>query len=383
MSDRHTNYKFVSTNSDTLLSSLISAYERLTNRSLNPADPERIFIHLVAGIIIQERAIENYIGNQNIPSRAEGKNLDALGELFYDSYRDKAQSAKCTIRFTISEPQTTSILVPSGTRVTDRSRNLVWLTTTDTYIPIGETSVDVTAQCDSTGTVGNNYAPGQINTLIDVDNIPYFSSCENIDLSDGGAEEASDEEFYELMRASMDAYSCAGARGAYIYFAKQVSTEIADVIANSPTPGEINIFVLMDDGTLASEEIKAAVLEACDAEEVRPLTDHVLVKDAEIIKYNIEFTYYLPRESANSYADIESAVNKAVSQYVEWQRGKLGRDINPSYLYGLLMKTGIKRVDLVNPVFTPLNDGKSIDNPVPQLASVVTITVINGGYEDE
>ena len=50
---------------------------------------------------------------------------------------------------------------------------------------------------------------------------------------------------HELMRASMDAYSCAGARGGYIYWAKQVSTEIVDVVANSPVPGEVKIYVLM------------------------------------------------------------------------------------------------------------------------------------------
>jgi phage-related baseplate assembly protein len=95
---------------------------------------------------------------------------------------------------------------------------------------------------------------GQINSIIDP--FAYFLSCENLTESDGGADAATDEEFYELLRLSMDAYSCAGARGGYIYWAKQVSTEIADVIAASPTPGVVKLYVLMEDGTPATEEMK-------------------------------------------------------------------------------------------------------------------------------
>jgi hypothetical protein len=45
------------------------------------------------------------------------------------------------------------------------------------------------------------------------------------------------------------------------------------------------------------------------------------------------------------------------------------------------MRTGIKRVEMVSPEYTPLRDGR--DNTVPQVASVGTITITNGGYEDE
>ena len=192
---------------------------------------------------------------------------------------------------------------------------------------------------------------------------------------------ASDEEFYELMRASMDGYSCAGAKGSYIYFAKQVSTEIADVIANSPTPGVIKLYVLMRGGELAAEEVKAKVLAACNADEVRPLTDQVFVEDAETVSYDVEFTYYTQKDSSKSTVEIQAAVEAAVDQYNSWQCAKLGRDINPSYLHGLLMQTGIKRVVPVAPAFTVLRDG--VNGAVPQVAKLGAITITNGGYEDE
>lgn len=376
---RNPNYQFVSTDTGELVSYLIASYEKITGTSVRPASPERLFIQWVANIIIQERVLLNWTGNQNIPSRAEGDNLDALGELFFASSRPAAQPAVCTERFYISQAQDTAILVPAGTRVTDASGTLVWETVADAYIGVGDTYVDVKLRCQTTGTIGNGYAIGQLSSIVDL--YDYYERCENITASDDGANRATDSEYYELMRASMDGYSDAGSRGGYIYFAKKVSTEIADVVATSPAAGEVALYVLMDDGSIASSEIKAAVLAACNADTIRPLTDKVSVKDPETVNFNVSFTYYIPSNSPLSSAEIKEAVNAAVAKYTAWQTGKLGRDINPSYLISLLMQTGIKRVVVNSPAFTPLRDGS--DHTVPQLAKLGTVTATNGGYEDE
>ena len=372
---RNAEYQFVSTDTTELVSLIVSMYEKITGQTVQPGSPERLFIQWVGNVIVQERVLNNYTGNQNIPSRAEGANLDALGELYGARPRPAAQAAACRMRFSISEAQTTAILIPAGTRVTDASGTLVWATVGGAYIAIGDTSVEVPVRCQTTGTA----AIGQINTLVDL--YDYCEGCENLTVSDGGADEATDEEYYTLLRASMDAASTAGPRGSYIYHAKAVSTEISDVAVNSPEPGVVKLYVLMDDGTLATEEIKAAVLSACSADDVRPLTDKVLVEDAETVSYDISITYYTQSGGSKSAADIQAAVNEAVAEYMSWQSAKLGRDINPSYLVGLLMQTGIKRVALTEPEFTVLRDGG--DGTVPQLAKVGTVTITSGGYEDE
>lgn len=376
---RNSNYQFVSTDTAALVTQLIASYEQMTGITVRPASPERLFIQWVASVIVQERALNNYTGNQNIPSRATGADLDALGELFYSQVRPQAQPAITTQRFYISEPQPNSILIPFGTRVTDKEGTLVWETIADAYIPIGDNYVDVIVQCQEPGVIGNGYAPGQIDVLVDV--FPYYERCENLTESENGADAATDDEYYELMRASMDSFSTAGPEGAYAYYARQVSTRIADVVLTTPNPGQVNIYVLMDDGTIAGEEIKNAVYEACNDRFVRPLTDYVVVDDAEVVSYDIDFTYYISRSQTASAADIEAAVNAAVDKYIVWQSAKLGRDINPSRLIGLLMETGIKRVDMTSPVFIPIRDGK--DQTVPQVASVRDITIVNGGYEDD
>lgn len=389
---RNPEYQFLPTDTEEIVSDLIQGYEILVKNSVRPASPEMQFIRWVANIIVQERTLNNWTGNQNIPSRADGENLDALAELTYIRSRPEAEPATCKMRFCISEPQEQAILIPAGTRVTDKGSTLIWKTEADLYIPVGKSSVEAVVRCQTVGTAGNGYAAGQINTLVDI--YEYYSACANITVSDGGSDVPTDDEYYALMRASMDAYSCAGARGSYIYWAKRVSTKIADVAVNSPAPGVVKLYVLMDDGTLATEGLKREVLEACNADEKRPLTDLVLVEDAEIVPYNIQFTYFIPKRSTKSSTDIAEAVRAAVGKYAAWQCGKLGRDINPSKLYSLLMETGIKRVDLVSPAFTRLRDGNpaldadwSYDSAemVPQLAQVNVdgIQILNGGYEDE
>lgn len=458
---RNPDYEFVPLDVAELMAQMVADYEGMTGEALSKASPEYLMISWVASIIQAERVKSNYAANQNLPSRAEGEKLDALAELFYAQRRPAATPAVCTMRFFVSEPET-AVLIPAGTRVTDGAKTLYWETSEDVWIPGQNTYVDVQVRCQTAGTVGNGWEPGTINTIVDV--YDYYTACENITASDGAADAPTDEEFYELLKTSMGAYSVAGPTNAYVYHAKSVSAAIADVRAVRPRrrltewthiattyygkmvlfgaegidletlqvypdqsteaavldtdyrvtlrngmvsitvlsggcldsltssqfvrcmfdstgAGEVVLYVLMDDGSIAGEEVKAAVLAACSDRNVRPLTDLVSVKDPLTVSYDIDFTYYLSADSTASAADTQAAVEAAVDQYKAWQSAKLGRDINPSYLIGLLMQTGIKRVELTAPTFTTLFDGS--DGFTPQVAVIDTVNIVNGGVEDE
>lgn len=375
---RNPEYLFASVDADEITDELVGMYEEITGLAVHPASPERLFIQWVADVIVQERAITNYIGNQNIPSRAEGQNLDALGELFYNTARPGATAAACTVRFYISEAQSYAVLIPAGTRVTDSSKALYWETEEDAYVSIGNTYADLRVVCQTPGKAGNGYSAGQINSIVDI--YDYYSGCESLTETAGGADAATDDEYYNLLRDSMDAYSSAGPRNAYIYFAKRANNSIKDVAVISPSACVVTLYVLTDTGP-ASQEIKNLVLAACNDEEVRPLTDQVTVDDPEAVSYDITLTYYLQSGGTASASDIQAAVNAAVEEYKAWQGAKLGRDINPSYLYGLLMKTGIKRVVMTSPSYLALDDGSG--GNTPEYAVCGTVTVTSGGYEDE
>ncbi len=98
---RATDYQFISTDSVEVVADLTAKYEELTGHTLLPSDPDKLFIQWVAGIIIQQRIIVNYAANQNLPSRAVGENLDALGEMIYNVTRPEAKPAECVVRFTL------------------------------------------------------------------------------------------------------------------------------------------------------------------------------------------------------------------------------------------------------------------------------------------
>lgn len=377
---RKTEYQFVSTDAAALIAQLVASYEADSGETLQPASPEHVFIRWLASVILQERAELNHAGNQNLASRAEGSYLDELGEDIYNVTRPAAKAAMTTERFTLTAAQASAVLIPAGTRVTDKSSTLFWETTEDAYISIGDTYADVQVRCMTAGSAGNGWQPGQICVIVDRFSA-YLSAVTNQTASEGGAEAADDDEYFELMAASLDSQSTAGAESSYIYWAKTVSTEIADVVANTPSDGVIKIYALMSDGTLAGSEIKSAILAACSANLHRPLTDHVQAADATAVSYNITFTYYIPSDTDMSAADIQAAVQEAVNKYVAWQAGKFGRDISPDRLRYYLMQAGVKRVTLTYPAFTVLGDGS--DGSAPEIASVGTVTITNGGYEDE
>ncbi len=373
-------HEFVDTDPEAVEISLISLYEEITGDMVLPSSPVRLFISWISDVLVQILAMINHAANQNIPSQAVGKNLDALGELYFGKKRPEAKPAYVAMQFNISEAQSSSVLIPQGTRISVSNDEIVFVTEEDAYVPIGSTSATVRAVCLTNGEVGNGYLPGQITELVDP--FPYYLSCANITVSDGGADAATDDEYYDLMVASQDAYSTAGAVGSYKYWAKSVNTNIADVVVNSPLPGEVKLYVLMDDGNIASAEVKAAVLEACNSDEVRPLTDHVEVLDPIQVQYNIALTYYISKKATQNASEIEAAVTAAVEEFKQWQGGKLGRDINPSTLISIIMEVeGVKRVDLTSPNFTILADGS--DGTAPALAVALNTSVINGGYEDE
>ena len=379
MSSRNPDYQFVTVTADELIAKLTTAYEQIVGGTVRPASPEKLFLSWIASGILQIYQNINYAANQNVPSRAEGENLDALAELFFERKRPDATKAYVTIEFTISAAQTTTIIIPKGTRVTNTDSDPIFETVEDATIAIGDTTVEVQAVCQTAGTAGNGFTAGQLTECVDV--FPYYDSCTNTDTSAGGSDVPTDDEFYNLLVTSENAWSCAGSKGAYQYFAKSVSTDVADVVVNSPEAGEVDIYALMSDGTKASAEVKALILAKCSADDVRPLTDTVVVGDPAETTYNITMTYYMSRESAMSAAEIEANVNQAVTEYVEWQANRLGRDINPSKLIQMVIEAGAKRCVVTYPVFTHLGDGS--DGNAPGLAKLGTKSVTNGGYEDE
>ena len=97
-------------------------------------------------------------------------------------------------------------------------------------------------------------------------------------------------------------------------------------------------------------------------ENVRPLTDNVNIKEPNKINYSIDFDYYIDKDNETLVNVIKSNVDKTVQEYVEWQKEKIGKDINPDELIKRLKIAGVKRVVLRNPAFKVLDFNEIAEN---------------------
>ena len=359
---------------DEIESAIITQYETLAGRTLAKGDPVRLFLEAIVLVIIQQRALIDYAAKQNLLAYADGDYLDHIGALL-EVTRLEASRAMTTLKFTLSEVQPSAVIIPEGTRATPGGGTILFATTESVDIPAGEREAEVTAQCTLSGTQGNGYVPGQIRKLVDP--FPFEMTVENITETYGGSDTETDENFRERIQIAPESFSVAGPTGAYEYWARSAHQGIIDVAVLGPPdtePGNVNIYPLMTDGDLPTQEILDAVYEVCNADDKRPDTDFVHVLSPEPVEFELNVSYWIDRKRATQAAQIQRAVEEAVNAWALWQRSKLGRDLNPSELNHRMVAAGAKRTEIISPEFRVLT--------ASQVAIMTAKTLTLGGLED-
>ncbi len=370
---------FVTTDVETLLASMIAEYEQAyyqqtgESKTLQPGDPVRIWIYSQALRILQAYQLIDYSAKQNLLKYSAGDYLDNLGARYGSKgTRLPAAKAVATIRYTLSTVQAETVTIPAGNR-SSPGDNIFFTTLVVAQITAGQTYVDVAAESMEAGAAGNGYTAGQINILVDP--IPYVASVANTDTSQGGSDVEEDAEYRERLFLLPESFSVAGPSGAYKYFCTQYSSAIQDVKVTSPNPGEVQVFFILTGGELPDSTLIAEVLSYLSDKTRRPLTDQVTVQAPTTVSYDINLTYYIRQADSAYVTTIQAAVNAAVTDFVAWQKSKIGRDINPSELISRIIQAGAKRVAITSPVYTDILD--------TQLAVADTVTVTYGGLENE
>ena len=358
MADNRTfpDVDFINKSAAEIYAELVASWEAKMGRTLGKADPIRLMLGWEAAIDAQLYTAINETGKLNVPRGAYGEYLDSLAELFYQGLtRLKPTAATTTLRFTLSQVSETDTVIPVGTRVT-HDGSVMFATIDTEHIKAGELSADVKAECTVTGTIGNGYLPGELSILLDNDAVVNFQSVQNITTSEGGSAEESDEAFYERMRESQGAYSTAGPTDSYVYHTYSANPLVSGVKATSPEPGIVEVYVMLQDGQIPGTEILAEIQKYLSQDLIRPLTDRVVVKSPELKPFRLDVVWYSQKNTGVSRAQIEERVIAALEEYVRWQTSEIGRDINPSELIWRLKETGVKRVEVREPVFTRVGD---------------------------
>ena len=350
---------------------ILTTVEGFLKRKLARADPLRLFLLSVEALLIQQRLLFDQMAKMNLLAYAKGDYLDHIG-ILVGANRLPASPAKATMKLTLSAMRDQAVILPKGARIT-AGDNIYFALDEATIIPAGSVAATAAATCTENGDRGNGYLPGEINRIVDP--VPFWAAAENTTKSEGGADVEGDDHYRERIHEAPEKFSTAGPTLAYEYHAKAASALISDVSVESPAPGEVDVYPLLNGGVLPGEEVLTLVSEKLNDRRIRPLTDKVSVKAPGSVKYDVDAVYYIDRSDATEAAAIQSRAENTVQEFIAWQKEKLGRDINPTELYYRLRAAGAKRAEIRLPVFTA-TDRK-------QVAIAGNVRVTFGGLEDE
>ena len=331
------------------LAAMIADYEQRAGKVLQPAHIERLLINTFAyrEHLLRQQVNEAY--RQQHPRFATGLMLDLCGD-DVSTPRLQAQPALTTLRFTAVLSGLEQIAVPKGTRVNAGQTSFV--TTEAALLTAAQSSAEVAAECTETGTVGNGWSVGQINSLAERLHPTIEVTVANTTVSAGGVEIEDDEAYRERVLLAPESFSVAGPVGAYQYWARQASPAVVDVhVANDtdgggqPIGGLVAVTVLAKDG-LPNAELIGKIQTALSAEKRRPLCDTVVVKAPTAVDYTLdaELTLFTGTDARTAKA----AAEQAWAVYEAVRRSRLGLDIVPLDIQTALKVAGVYNVVLHN-----------------------------------
>jgi phage-related baseplate assembly protein len=356
----------------TVESSVLTAYERIAETTLYPGDPVRLFLESLAYALAVQNQVIDLAGKQNLLAFARGNHLDYIG-MMVGTPRLGKSSAVCTQRFVLPDPLTFDVDVPAGTRVTTGDGAIIFVLEAALSIQAGETEAEGRVIALEPGAGSNGLVPGQINRIIDP--LPYIATTENTSATFLGADVESDARYRARIQEAPERFTCAGPLGSYRALAMSVHQDIADVGVWSPKPGTVDVRPVMTGGELPSEDVLSAVREKLSADDVRPLTDTVIVAAPEVVEYDLDVDWSLSKGNAPLSDTIRNSVAEAVERYRLWQRSVPGRDINPTRLISLMEQAGARRVVVRGPEYKTLE--------ARQIAREMSVAVNYIGVEDD
>lgn len=344
---------FIDRDPQAITGEIVAMYEQLSGKTLYPAQVERVLIDVISyretlvRIGIQEAA------KQNLVAYARAPMLDYLGELVGVT-RLPAQPARTMLRFTMGNALATSLLVPAGTRVEGADGTVSFATDAPVTLSAGQLTVDATATCEETGSVGNDWQAGQIANMVDeLGDVEVIAA--NINLTSGGVDEEIDDRLRDRIRQAPESFTVAGSRLAYRHHAMSAHQDIVDVAVMSPSPGVVHLYPLVITG-LPDANMLSLVKAACSDDKVRPLTDFVDALPPTPVDYTIDaqLVLYMSADAAGTVA----LARANVEAYANDRAAGLSRDVVPSQVIAALQASGVYQVMLISPDLKSLTENE-------------------------
>lgn len=177
----------------------------------------------------------------------------------------------------------------------------------------------------------------------------------------------SDEAFRRRTLLSIEGLSTAGPEGAYIYHALTADGLVKDAAVDhvtfhvnsgaividhdahliTPEPGMVVVTVLSNTGNgVADNVLLDSVNSALNSEQVRPLTDRVTVRSAEIIEYDLVAN--ITFQEGPSHIPVLELIASKWAEFAKKSHA-IGFDIEDSAVKAALHQSGVWKVEIVSP----------------------------------
>lgn len=225
--------KFIETDAKKVSDTVLEELENGVNEPLYPGDERRIYGEALSQVVVAVYNAVNDACRQKMLRYARGAVLDALGENRDVTRLDPTYST-VTLRFGVSEPVASNIIIPAGLRVTGDFVHY-FLTDTTAVLYAGALAVDVPATAEKGGAEYNDVAPGDLTNIVDVSEVPLLDYVTNTTAAEGGGDQETDDAYRERIREAENRLSTAGPAKAYKYWALSANPLVTDAVVESET----------------------------------------------------------------------------------------------------------------------------------------------------
>ena len=309
-----------------------------------------VLINCIALKLYQGYQTIDKAGKMNLLKYATGEYLQHIG---FGRSIEKIQgtAATCYVRFSLESTRDEVIVIREGTRVSP-GNDVYYETTEYNEIPVGELYKDILVECQYVGTVGNNYGIGTISTLVDI--IP-FVTVSNTTIPSNGTDEETDEQYRERIFIAPSGNSTVGTEDSCIYYCKTYDPTLSDVKVINSTESIVRIIVLKEHGEIPQNEYLEELRTFLSLPDKRHVTDKFVVEAPVVVEFEATVTYFIYKSDTDNVDKIKEAVSAANNEYVEWQKSRIGRSVNPSQLVYKLIAAGAKYVDVNNFIYTDID----------------------------
>jgi len=334
---------------ETLLDENISVMKQLIpDWKPSEGDLAMIILEALSYREMHLRAYFNQLAKAFFLSTTTGANLDNYA-VFYGLKRLKGSYPTAHYRFELTAPLSYPVVVPKGSTFTDDGGEKIAILIDDVKFDIGVEKVDGLLELQE------YVESSDIETTLQQTPLPYISKIYPIERFYNGKQKESDERFRDRILLSFADKSTAGSEESYKSYAYKADSRIDDVSVYSPIAGEVvvTIYAPTDLEKIAMDRIQKAL----NVEDIRPLTDRVIVQYAKIVNYTIEATLliYPNQDSARIYLNSLQSLEKGLSKLE-----KINADITISELNSFLRVAGVKEVIIKSPMKKIVIDRESI-----------------------